>query len=388
MQWRVRADSVDGFGALDPRYLGMTILQFSAKTPSVPRRPRGAFLPLVATLALTSPCLAQEDLVDLRWDAPAGCPQARTVQDRIRSIVGQAAKTSAHLQAEGRIAREERRYRLTLTVYDSGVRRERTIDSDSCADLAGAAAVALGLLLRKKVEHEEARSGDEPSGPARSSEPAAIPTEPKPRESASGTAKPDNPSPPDSEVTDPSTGSDAADADASERSLHVLLRAPLVAVDVGQLPTSEASFGAGIGIRYGSWHGALLGRMYKGQTLWASSFPGVGAEVDHAGVELWNCRLWTAGRFEFAPCLTLALDRYTARGTGPEVTAQTQNFLVFTPGAAVMVHLRIFDWMAPLVWAGAGVETSRPRIDIAGIGEIRQLGPARAGFGLGSEWIF
>ncbi|HEY3495330.1 MAG TPA: hypothetical protein VGK73_11615, partial [Polyangiaceae bacterium] len=102
---------------------------------------------------------AQERL-ELVWSAPANCPQSAVVRERLRALLGESGRHTAGLRAEGRIERTEGRYRLTLTVRDATGVRHRSIESDSCADLGGAAAVALGLLLRNEPERSQ---GEKPS---------------------------------------------------------------------------------------------------------------------------------------------------------------------------------------------------------------------------------
>ncbi|HYQ18552.1 MAG TPA: hypothetical protein VEQ58_22405, partial [Polyangiaceae bacterium] len=88
--------------------------------------------------ALLAPKVARaEGPLELAWEAPADCPQERVVRERIRAIAGDSLRTMAQLRAAGRIARVDGHYRLTLSVYEGRTARDRTIDSSSCADLAG-----------------------------------------------------------------------------------------------------------------------------------------------------------------------------------------------------------------------------------------------------------
>src|SRR6187399_1897247 len=87
--------------------------------------------------------------LDLKWKAPAGCPTGEVVRARVRSLVGASVDDASRLRAEGEIAHNKRHYRLTLSVRDGDANTQRVIDSESCSDLAGAAAVTLGLLMRR-----------------------------------------------------------------------------------------------------------------------------------------------------------------------------------------------------------------------------------------------
>ncbi len=125
----------------------------------VGRRRRALACSLAVGAAFASRTASAGDLVDLRWSSPPGCPQIGAVEEQIRAIVSNSARVTPGLRADGEITRIASRYRLTLVVYDANGRRERIIESDSCTALAGAAAVALGLLLRGE------RSGANSTGP-------------------------------------------------------------------------------------------------------------------------------------------------------------------------------------------------------------------------------
>jgi hypothetical protein len=309
------------------------------------------------------------------------------------------------LRAEGRITRLGTRYRLTLIVREGAVRRERIIDSDSCVDLAGAAAVALGLLLRDAPNDEttsappdaattrgEARGpastttgGESPSNTAGESSSSAGSS---PSRQGSQNSRPSNEQQaltPDDDVAE-SPEEPSPSADGAE--FRFVVRAPLLALDIGPLPAAVASLGAGVGIRYGAWHLTAVARVFQEETLWSSLIPEAGVRVEHAEAELWTCRAWSGGRFDVAPCLVLGLNRLTAAGTGPGVTARTQHSTSLTVGAAAAAHFHLFDWMALFAAVGGGLETSRPRFVIEGLGEAGRWGPARISAGVGSEWIF
>ena len=364
---------------------------------------------VAATAVAVSPTPARAE-VALVWNAPAGCPSGATVEERIRTIAGGSARTSALLRAEGRITRLGTRYRLTLTVRDGAVRRERIIDSDSCVDLAGAAAVALGLLLRDAPNNDttsspagaatttattsgEARGqastktdGDSPANT--SGESPSSTGSPPPSRRGSRNSRPSSEQQTQAPSDDLPESPEEQNPSANGPEFRFVVRAPLLALDIGPLPGAVASVGAGVGIRYGSWHVTAVARIFQDETLWSPAIPEVGVRVEHAEAELWTCRAWSGGRFDVAPCLVLGLNRLTAAGTGPGVTARTQSSASLTVGAAGAAHFHLFDWMALFAAVGAGLETSRPRFLIEGLGEAGRWGAARISAGVGSEWIF
>src|SRR6185295_6374301 len=141
-----------------PRFMWMT--SQSPPHPDARSAPSWRRLGWVILCGMVAPSVARaQSQLDLSWDAPAGCPQADAVRSRIRELAGDALRSASHLSAAGRVVKVGERYRLTLSVRETNGPRERTMESDSCADLAGAAAVALGLLLKSEPGTSGASGG-------------------------------------------------------------------------------------------------------------------------------------------------------------------------------------------------------------------------------------
>jgi hypothetical protein len=116
--------------------------------------------PLAVTLVAFSAWLVSQTAfaqvaapVGMHWEAPSGCPQQRDVQERIRKLTGAAGSTPGALQADGTITQsDDGRFHLKLVMRSGSLLGERNIDSKACADLAGAAAVTIALLMRSLSE--------------------------------------------------------------------------------------------------------------------------------------------------------------------------------------------------------------------------------------------
>jgi hypothetical protein len=321
-----------------------------------------------ATWTLLARAALAQDQLDLRWDAPPDCPGEGAVRQRIRSLAGESLQAAGRLHAEGRIVRIEGRYRLTLSVRDGDVARDRTIDADSCADLAGAAAVTLGLLLRS-----------EPTSSASTSEPEAAST-PSPAEPRT---------PLDADASPARTPQPEAQRSAlPKRRWSAFVRAPLVLADFGRLRDESLGGGVGLGICHDEWCVSTVGHVFLGETLWSRDVPDIGVEVTRATAEIWTCRRWRANGLALAPCLTAGLDSAAARGVGPDVSARSLRSTSWVLGGGVVSHWYLADWVAVVGAVDVGIETSRPRLVIDGLGEVRQLGLVQVGLALGSEWIF
>lgn len=339
-------------------------------------------------VAAAAPELARaQSRLELEWDAPPECPRASAVIQKLDALLGEAAAKKSRLRAEGRIARVAGRYRLTLTVHDQDRTRDRTIDSDSCSDLAGAAAVTLGLLLREEAlasgatsspggdaENPNGAAGND--GDARAAAPAAT--------ASSAKSPSSNPSEPDDE-----SHSETTHAPPSPRRWNVLLRAPTAHLDVGPLPKMSFGLGGGVGFRYGEWRAGFSGRIFFGQTLWSNlASPDGGAEVHRAVLEAWACRGFRWAGVEISPCVTAGLDHLGAEGVGTDVTPESATSNSALLGGALLLHFHLADWLALVGSAGLGVETARPRLTITDLGDVQALGPIVFSFGLGPEWIF
>lgn len=349
--------------------------------------------------AQTAPAQGAE-AVELTWEAPTNCPQRGAVQQRIRALAGPALRGAEPLRANGRIVFVNRRYRLTLSVREKGQLRERTIESTACGDLAGAAAVALGLLLRQRSVSEPATTvpGAEPSaptttpneGPSRSNPEVSVPAVATPEAGAptSEIVPPASTSERQPEAPDVVTPPPAPDASSSaERTWKMVIRAPVVSLDLGLLPKPGFGVGGALGIRWDTWSITGGGRIVSAQT-WLRPASEAGAEVGRWQAEAAFCRGWRLGRAEVAPCLVLGVDRIWARGTGPGVAAQAQHSFAFVVGAAGAGRLYVSDNVAIFAGVGAGFETARPRLVINGLGEVGHVGPVQLSVGFGPEWTF
>jgi hypothetical protein len=363
------------------------------------------------------------------WDAPPNCPQESAVRERLHALGADLSRS--RLRVEGRISKTGERYRLTLSVREGGSVKKRTMTSESCADLAGAAAVALGLILRggsnASAVNASAANGTSSSAPngaetnGREREPGATAAtgaaaterasgdsaagsvheqgekssasaESKragERENATGSEHPDAAKrAAESSAHAASKAASQAETPSEPRHFHVFLRAPLATLDVGRMPKPSGALGAGLGARYDDWHVLLIGRIFGGQTIWAPDVPEVGAHVNRGTLELWACKGFRSGRWELAPCADLGLERMTARGIGTDLKSGSDATVSLMVGAAGVVRLELLGFLALVGSAAAGFDTSRPRLAAAGLDAVHELGWAWFSIGLGPEWIF
>lgn len=353
--------------------------------------------------------------LDLIWDAPPACPQENAVRKRVLAIAGPASRRVVRLQAEGKITRIDRHYRLRLSVRDGAVVGDRTIESESCEDLAGAAAVALGLLLHSEAPLTSSElsghtdQGDTSAGDASAtSEGAASAGGDSPdRERGNEAAGRSNTD--DSAKREPEAARASADRapgrasgaapsdvspksparpDASPRPRGAVLLAPRGVVELGPLPGASWGVGAAGGVHTRGWGLMVRGEWWSSQSVAAEALQGYAASVERMSGAVSVCRDVLDSDLQVSPCLTLALERLSASGTGPHVAPMVQRSIWISPGLSVIAGWRVLDALALTVEVGGRLELSRPRIVIEGIGNIYQMPPFAFSAALGPELIF
>jgi hypothetical protein len=360
----------------------------------------------LSTLAtLVAPAVRAQTSIELVWNAPPECPQEAAVRERLNALAGKPTQARRRLQALGHIEHVGKRYRLTLSVRERDSVKERTMNADSCDDLGGAAAVALGLLIRNE---RAAAAGEEPTSgtgaaagqgsEAGSSSEAAgardqngTSGESAPR-SAPLASAPSKKAPSENENAKRDEGEDekasAGITSSEERPWRILLRAPVGAVALGRLPKPMGGVAFGVGASYREWRVNLAARVLGTQTIAADNAYEAGARVGHRDLALGICRDWREGRTALAPCVIAELQRETARGRGPGVKPQRSSSASLVVAAGVDAHLFVFDWLSLAATATLGLETSRPQLQVITAGDVKKLGPLELSFGLGPEWIF
>jgi hypothetical protein len=345
-------------------------------------------LALAATWVLTAPAARAQ--LDLKWDAPPGCPRRSEVLDRIRALAGPSLEKTENLSAEGRITPANGRFYLTLLVRDGRDVRKRAIASDSCADLAGAAAITLALLLGIDVNaagspadaasRKDGASGADEQGASneRRSDERGVRSDERGGEGRSVQG-------------DESTGQSPGPAEShAPRSWNLVVRAPILVADLGPLPNPSVGAGLGVGVRYESWRLLLDGHAYLGQTVDAMDAGGefgAGADLQRMTGHLSLCRGWRSAGFEIGPCLGLALEYVTAEGFGQRVSPEAQRAVWPALSAGAIAHWYPLKSLAFFAGVSGYLEVSRPRLVIEGLGEIRQFAPIAAGAVIGVEWI-
>jgi hypothetical protein len=344
----------------------------------------------------------------LRWEAPAGCPQQSEVKSRIRKLSGSSHSSATVLEAEGTITQTgSTRFHLKLVTRSGNLVGERNLDATSCENLSGAAAVSLALLLRSE---EPLRAGDLSGQPSSATElGGAQQTEPSSADANLGKLPENGKQPERSPANDspaakrspvsksPFVAAPEADPDTVQRPIKPPPRTPRTWQLRAQLPLATLSFGplpdpswgvafAG-GVSFDSWRISLGGTAWRRQDVASEQAPGYGAEVARLTGSFRACQALTHSTFEVAPCLVLSLEHISARGTGGDITARSEQATWLGVGPGAQGRLYLASWFSLLLGVDAQFQTARPVISIGGVGNLGQLGSAAFVTTLGSEWI-
>jgi hypothetical protein len=349
----------------------------------------------LATASVFTANAARAEL-DFRWEAPANCPQRGVVMERIRSLTG-STLDQEKLRAEGRVTQVGGRFFLTLLVRDGSGPKKRVIASDSCANLAGAAAVTLALLLGVDLGSSESRTATEsengletlPSSSRRSAssndEDDATPTTPRDTARDDRKRDADDESQPGSERVGEGTG---GDEEAPGRSWALLVRAPALLAELGPLPNPSLGVGVGIGFRHQTWRVLLQGQLFREQTLEAPGPGGaLGVELQRVTGKLTACHGFRVDRFEIAPCVSAIFETLEANGSGSGITGRSSRTAWLAPAAGATLFWYPSEAVALFGAVTGAVQLARPRLVVEDFGEIDQVAPVSAGVSVGLEWI-
>jgi hypothetical protein len=361
-------------------------------------------LGLLATAPETA-WAAPQPALDLRWEAPPGCPQESDVRDRIQTLLG-TGRHDSRLRAEGTITRVDKRFRLDLVVRVRDLVGIRSIESSSCEDLAGVAAVELGLLIHSaEASLEPARPSTQPqtSPSVRGSEPSGSRSDGTDGRPSQGTndASPSGRAP---NGAKPESKTDVAIEEKKQptevepqRTWRALVQVPVLELGVGPLPRSTRGIGLSLGLEYSHWQLQLQGSSWQRQNVPAPGFPGYGADVDRIGAAFWGCRELRGSWFGLSPCITAGMERVSVTGTGRNIVQSTQHALGMTLGAGAQGRVYLASWIRLLMAVGGQLQLSRPQISIAGAKPadnlepygfgVYQFSPAALSVAVGLEWI-
>jgi hypothetical protein len=157
-------------------------------------------------------------------------------------------------------------------------------------------------------------------------------------------------------------------------------------MDEGILPSWAYDVGVGAGLRVSRVRVMLAGILWLSQSG-TDATPYEATYTRRSG-ELSGCYVWSRGRLEAGPCLTMRLEDVTAQGAGPDVVGGPGHASWLAVGVAARAGWSLDRWVALLLRPSFTFTTSRPTFAIDGVGALYKVPLAAVGVDLGCEWIF
>lgn len=319
----------------------------------------------------------------LTWTAPSACPQREEVLLAVRDIVGAQIFETSTLVADGEIRETSGKFRLVLRVTKDGGEQERAVDAKMCEDLLGAAAIVLGLHMKRIAAEDDAQAAPAPGTDAptpATGEPSASPgaegvENAAVKPSLETTREPDNSVP-------------LLPSAAASRTRSFWLGLPAAGLVIGSLPEPEWTLGASVGWRRERWRLWVSGRYQLPQTIASRAVDEVAAVVDKYTVEVGVSHGWGGRFFDAAPGVFAGLDYLVARSQGENVTAARAQQPVAFLGAGMALRWLASDWLSVALGVAGEIPLSPPALRVQSLGEIEKIRPVHLRVSLGLEWNF
>lgn len=259
--------------------------------------------------------------VELRWEAPAGCPDAQSVRDAVArglaSVAGRVARVEATVSVT---AVDAEHWRAALALRGMDWTATRMLKGPSCAAVADASALVIVLALAAELQEREVIV-EAPPMPA-----------PGPRSS-------------------PAIG-------------------VVGMVDTKTLPSPAPGAAVSLGWRWPHARVDLRGALFGAQPARIEDQPDKGASLWLLTGSVQGCWLF-GGVVAVGPCGAAGLDRLAGRGFGPIASTYRSNLAPFL-GAGAVLELRLSRWVVPFLSAEAAFPLVRARFSIEHVGEVHQ----------------
>jgi len=311
---------------------------------------------------------------ELSWTAPSSCPDTAAVQAQVAKLAPDPAARDRPLQVAGVVRQAKSGFVLELSLRDGELVGRRRFESESCAEVVGAAAVTIALLLSSGT-NAAGDLGQEPADPARAA-------------AATGAA---SRSEPDAKRAAPARTQESPQAarDSAESArVRLLLAAPALSLGFGVLPDASVGLGGGVGVEVDAWRFLLSGVWNFDVRVPLANASDYGADVSRRVARLSACYWLGSMHWQVAPCASLALEYLVAHGVGSGVATEKADAFWFAGGPGVVVGLGLSDWVRLTASAGLEFQTARPLLVIEGLGDVERLGALELSALLGAEWIF
>jgi len=264
----------------------------------------------------------------LRWEAPATCPSASEVAERLAARVGDGPGDVDSTRGEALVAREGPRFVAMLVVTTDAGSTTRRLEADTCDTVADAAVLIVAMV------HAERTAPTLPEPPANATPEPTAPTPPPAT----------TPAPPTTPRVD--TRPPTPRVDARPRTRAALLAE--ASLGMGGLPRVGLGLGGGVAVLRPRWRGELVGR------YWTPREAAIGPAQDDARVAVAAGTIgahagpvWRLGPVELVAMAGVHAGVAVGRGRGVAVTRVSRR-----PWLAAGLHLALLWPLHPRVALG------------------------------------
>jgi hypothetical protein len=262
--------------------------------------------------------------IELRWEAPAGCPDLETARAGIMRGLPPAPTGVEPMQVDVVVsALDAAHWRAALALRGPDWTATRTLKGSTCDAVADAAGLVIGLALTNELQAREVVVAPPPPPPPPLPPPRSTPT----------------------------------------------LALALVN-DVGTLPGATTGGALALGWRWQRARVDLGGSLFESRAGAVAAQPETGAKVSLASLAARACYLRGAA-LALGPCLGAGVDRLRGQGTGSIMVDGVASFAPFLTGG-LQGEWRLSRWVAPFVTVGATIPLVRARFTVEDIGQVHQ----------------
>jgi len=266
--------------------------------------------------------------IDLRWDAPPGCPAATVVRANItRGLPAVPPGVAPMLASVVVRALDGEHWQASLELRGVDWTATRVLKGASCAAVADAAGLVIGLALTNEL-------ADRPV--------VVVP-----------------PPPP-----------------APAPSISAPVASLAVAGDTGALPSATWGGALAIGWRWTHARAEARGSLFAARGGDVAAFPDTGGRLSLASFAARGCALW-GWSVSGGPCVLAGVDRLRGTGAGPIMTGAVTNLAPFL-GAGLQGEGRLSRWVAVFASVEADFPLVRARFSVENLGQVYQ--PAAVSF--------
>gem|GEM_PF-6637179 len=298
-----------------------------------------------------------DDSLSLVWMAPAACPPASFVQDRIRNVTGAGVQPGSSLQAEVSVQQgPDGIWRLTLDTTQDGQRGRRAFEAESCVAVAEAAALVIAMMIDPKARLE----------------PRVPP--PPPKKDRPGPSRPQ---------------SAAARVRATRRTAGQtpvrMSLSPAMTLDWGSLPSPTIGAGAAWDLVWGSASIGFHGTWFPDRRK-TSEQPSAGVEVGLLTAGVQGC-IGVTSEVSVMACVGGEAGSFRADAFG---VSRTQRAHPFWAGGTGSGKIRIPAHGPVSAWVDLGMVLvgTRPRVEVSPYGEVFRPAPVAGRVSAGVSYYF